>query len=63
MGLHGAGNHPIHDSNGLLLGSQSRAKGALLPISCDQKTYDANLVALPVDAHGGIPQLRRAEIE
>ena len=25
------------------------AKGALLPISCDQKTYDANLVALPVE--------------
>ncbi len=25
------------------------AKGALLPISCDQETYDANLVALPVE--------------
>jgi len=25
------------------------AKGALLPISCDQKRYDANLVALPVE--------------
>jgi FkbM family methyltransferase len=25
------------------------AKGALLPISCDQATYDANLVALPVE--------------
>jgi len=25
------------------------AKGALLPISCDQKTYNANLVALPVE--------------
>ncbi|HET8923500.1 MAG TPA: FkbM family methyltransferase [Candidatus Acidoferrum sp.] len=24
-------------------------KGALLPISCDQQTYDANLVALPVE--------------
>ena len=25
------------------------AKGALLPISCDQESYDANLVALPVE--------------
>jgi len=25
------------------------AKGALLPISCDQETYHANLVALPVE--------------
>ncbi len=25
------------------------AKGALLPISCDQETYEANLVALPVE--------------
>jgi FkbM family methyltransferase len=25
------------------------AKGALLPICCDQETYDANLVALPVE--------------
>jgi FkbM family methyltransferase len=25
------------------------AKGALLPISCDQETYDANLVALPAE--------------
>ncbi len=25
------------------------AKGALLPISCEQETYDANLVALPVE--------------
>ena len=25
------------------------AKGALLPISCDQETYNANLVALPVE--------------
>jgi tRNA (mo5U34)-methyltransferase len=25
------------------------AKGALLPISCDQETYDANLVALPLE--------------
>jgi hypothetical protein len=25
------------------------AKGALPPISCDQKSYDANLVALPVE--------------
>ena len=25
------------------------AKGALLPISCDQEAYDANLVALPVE--------------
>ncbi len=25
------------------------AKGALLPISCDQETYDANLVSLPVE--------------
>jgi FkbM family methyltransferase len=25
------------------------AKGALLPISCDQQTYEANLVALPVE--------------
>jgi hypothetical protein len=25
------------------------AKGALLPISCDQGKYDANLVALPVE--------------
>ena len=25
------------------------AKGALLPISCDQECYDANLVALPVE--------------
>ncbi len=25
------------------------AKGALLPISCDQETYDANLVALPIE--------------
>ena len=25
------------------------AKGALFPISCDQETYDANLVALPVE--------------
>ena len=25
------------------------AKGALLPISCDQETYDANLVALPME--------------
>jgi FkbM family methyltransferase len=25
------------------------AKGALLPISCDQRKYDANLVALPVE--------------
>jgi hypothetical protein len=25
------------------------AKGALLPISCDQNAYDANLVALPVE--------------
>ena len=25
------------------------AKGALLPISCDQETYDENLVALPVE--------------
>jgi hypothetical protein len=24
-------------------------KGALLPISCDQDSYDANLVALPVE--------------
>jgi len=25
------------------------AKGALLPVSCDQETYDANLVALPAE--------------
>jgi hypothetical protein len=25
------------------------AKGALLPISCDQEEYHANLVALPVE--------------
>ena len=25
------------------------AKGALLPISCDQETYEANLVALPME--------------
>jgi len=25
------------------------AKGALLPISCDQESYEANLVALPVE--------------
>jgi Methyltransferase FkbM domain len=25
------------------------AKGALLPISCDQETYNANLVALPAE--------------
>ncbi len=25
------------------------AKGALLPIRCDQETYEANLVALPVE--------------
>ena len=25
------------------------AKGALLPVSCDQESYDANLVALPVE--------------
>jgi FkbM family methyltransferase len=28
------------------------AKGALLPISCDQESYDANLVALPVERTG-----------
>jgi hypothetical protein len=27
-------------------------KGALLPISCDQETYNANLVAPPVERTG-----------
>jgi hypothetical protein len=25
------------------------AKGALLPVSCNEESYDANLVALPVE--------------
>jgi hypothetical protein len=33
----------------LLWDERSRQGAALLPISCDQEEYDANLVALPVE--------------
>jgi len=48
MGLRGKGYHSIHGSNGLPL-VRDRGKGSAVPISCDQETYNANLVALPAE--------------